>query len=119
MRRILLVLAVGLVMVAMLMANAIPAFAKVNGDVDANGNCIAGTAETLGQITSGQGGSGGPGGGSGGNVTFDLTSSPGHPFSTFERSGGGGAQGGGGGGHCAGELSDPEACHGKGFTGQP
>ena len=105
MRRILMVLTVALVMAAMLVVMAAPAFAKLNGDVDASGNCTFASPFTCigGQSfrTAGTGDTGGSGGNRTGNVP-----DPENNTTTSTTSGGGGRQGGGAGGRCTGETSD-------------
>ena len=94
-------------MAAMMVATAMPAFAREN--------CTGGVFPTI-ECTGGLG-SGGPGGGGGrgGNVSLDLTTS----YFVESGGGGGGGQGGGGGGgqHCTGNYGScpysPNVVEGK------
>ena len=117
MKRILMVLTVALVMAAMMILAAVPAFARVN--FGETGPCPAPLNSGVTNCTA-QGGqsnrTAGTGltGGSGGRLTnSNEGTSP-----TFTFSGGGGSQGGGFGAHCTGPVSTPD-CVGKGFTGGP
>ena len=99
MRRIFLVLAVALVMAAMLVATAVPAFA--------GGQCTRPT----GEFTSCAGGGGGKGGG--GGEHFFTTNAEDGPRTFLDVSGGSGGPGGGEGGRCvySGDPLTPE-CNG-------
>ncbi len=96
MRRIMLMVTVALVMAAMMMATAMPAFA--------GGTCRQSTSTTF--VCSGGTGVGGGSGGFGGKVAINLASGD------FTISGGGGGQGGGAGGRCTGNFYGGEECKG-------
>ena len=80
MRRMLMLLTVALVMAAMMILAAVPAFARVKGDCPTTG-CRGGQAFDTGT------------GGGGSNITIN-------PDGTYNISGGFGTRGGGSGGHC-------------------
>ncbi len=96
MRRILTVMTVALVMAAMMLATAMPAFA--------GGTCRQSTSTTF--VCSGGTGFGGGTGGFGGKIAINLVSGD------FTQSGGGGGQGGGVGGRCTGNFYVGEECKG-------
>ncbi len=90
MRRILLLVIAGALVVATLAATAGAAFAKINP-------CPPQQQPTGDLTVCERGGEGGPGGGSGGQLEASLDLDPGLHVSSDQR-GGGGGQGGGGGG---------------------
>ena len=97
MRRILMLLTVALVMAAMMVAMAMPAFAERT--------CSQPTSTTL--VCTGGTGFGGGNGGFGGKFAINEASGD------FTISGGGGQQGGGGGGRCTGNFyGGEEECKG-------
>jgi hypothetical protein len=107
MRRIIMLVTVALVMAAMTVATAMPAFAKVNCD----------ESSTTFECTGGAGGGQGTGGGgSGGHATYNLVTGE----STTSSGGGAGGRdssgsgGGGSGGHCSGDPFTGTECHGGG-----
>jgi hypothetical protein len=99
MRRIMLMVTVALVMAAMMLATAMPAFAG-----GAGGTCRQSTSTTF--ECSGGTGVGGGSGGFGGKVAVNLATGD------FTISGGGGGQGGGAGGRCTGNFFGGEECKG-------
>ncbi len=108
MKRIITVLAVALVMAAMMVATAAPAFA----DKDGGGHCTRerqGDFEQVG-VEECAGGSGGPGGGGGGKTTNVFIDEV--PFA--QRTTGGGSDfrgtGEGGGGKCTEVLGEDLGC---------
>jgi hypothetical protein len=119
-RRILLVLTAALVMAAMVVAMAAPAFARLNCDNDlepgATQTCVGGEGQGPGGINSG------PVGGTGMNTTGhcdpDPTTDP--PCTQDNIMGGGGGQVPGESQGGTGFRCDPYPdCVGEGFTGGP
>jgi hypothetical protein len=104
MKRIMLLVVVALVMAAMMVLVAAPAFARLN--------CESG----VGTFTC-RGGEGSQGGGFGTRLTTDFTQ-PGYYNVFIYGSGGGGDGSGGGGVRCTSYLLEPETavCHGGGSS---
>ncbi len=100
MRRILLVLTVGLAMTAMMLATAVPAFAGGGGAKDPCKFSEGTTVDCRGGMGSGGEGTGG---GSGSRFIYDTITDD------FSYQGGGGrGSGGGGGANCSGNFFDED-----------
>lgn len=112
MRRIRFVLTVSLIMAAMVVATAVPAFAGGGGTKDLCRFSEGSTIDCRGGSGSGGGGSGG---GEGQHGSVDLIS--GDWFFSGGGGAGGSGSGSGGGNHCTGTVPDV-TCVGKGYSGQ-
>jgi hypothetical protein len=108
MRRIFLMVTAALVMAAMMVAMAMPAFAGGGGTKDP---CRGTTYPNFECSGGGGAGGGGQGSGGGGRTSADLLQ--GDQSSSGGYGGGGSGTGGGSGYHCTSSDFGPFECHGR------